>query len=121
MLKVKLAVLALGALAATAAFAQEPRTDRSPAALTGRDTTFLIVYNQPGLSGSAFTYALPTGNLSSMQGVGSVRTVGGAWEVCDRHEYRGECRVIDGRYLSLSRTGLREIRSIRPVQDAPAG
>ena len=110
--------LALGLLAAPA-LAQEPRTDRSPAALTGRDVTLLTVYSHSALDGTPYTYSQTTGNIGSMQRFESLRTVGGAWEVCDRHEFRGNCRIVEGRYLTLSQTGLHEIRSIRPVSLAP--
>lgn len=113
----KASVLAAACLAATSAVvAQEPRTDRSPSALTGRDSTVLTVYGQPGLTGTVHSFSLPTGNVSTMQRYESLRTSGGPWQVCDRHEYQGECRVVEGRYLTLSQIGLRQIRSIRPVQ-----
>ena len=120
MLRTTLAAVVLAA-AATAASAQEPRTDRSPAALTGEDDTLLVFYNKPGLRGPTFTYTGSTGNIGSLQRVESLRTVGGAWQICDRHGFRGECRIVEGRYLSISRTGLRQIRSIRPADEVPAG
>jgi hypothetical protein len=120
MSRIKFAVVALAALAATSATAQEPRTDRSPALLTGRDLTYLTVYTQQAMSGGAFSYTEADGNLGSMTRVESLRTIGGAWQICDQHGFRGECRVVDGRYRTLSETGLREIRSLRPVPKKPA-
>ena len=121
MLKTKLAVAVLGAAAmATVAFAQEPQTDRSPQALTGRDTTYMVFYSQPAMYGAAYTFLQPTWNVGSMHQVESLKTVGGAWQACDRHNFQGECRVLEGRYITLSQTGLREIRSMRPVEQMPA-
>lgn len=107
------------ALLAAPVVAQEPVTDRSPAALTGRDDTILTLYGQQGLGGPAYSYSRTTGNIGSMQRIESLRTSGGAWEVCDRHGFQGECRIVEGRYQTLSQVGLRQIRSIRPVVPAP--
>lgn len=46
----------------------------------------------------------------------SLKTTGGAWEFCDQPNFQGQCRVADGWVHSLSRLGLRNIRSYRPIQ-----
>ena len=101
-------------LAAGAAFAQTP-SDRSPQSLTGQDRSHVTLYGQPGLAGARYMITMRTGNLNSMQRVESLRVTGGKWEVCDRHEFRGECRIAEGRYLTMSDLGLRRIGSLRPA------
>ena len=113
-------LIALGLLVAPAV-AQEPLTDRSPAALTGRDDRVLTFYTQQAFSGAAYSFTQTTGNISSMQRIDSLRTTGGPWQVCDKHRFKGDCRVVEGRYRTLSQVGLREIRSVRPVSDIPQG
>ena len=103
------------------AVAQEPQTDRSPAALTGRDDRVLTVYEQQAFSGAAYSFTQTTSNISSMQRFASLRTTGGPWQVCDKHGFKGDCRVLEGRYRTLSQVGLREIRSARPVSEVPQG
>ncbi|WP_420478748.1 beta/gamma crystallin-related protein [Brevundimonas sp. FT23028] len=115
MLKMKLAVCALAATAtaaaATAVVAQEPEgTVRSSLA----PATYVYIYEQHGLNGHRFWVA-EADRLPPMRRFESLRTVGGAFEVCDRPNFEGECRVIEGRYDSVSRTGLRRIASLRPV------
>lgn len=110
-----ISIVALGLLAAPA-FAQEPRTDRGPQALTGRDETTLTVFLQPALSGAGFTYTEETGSLTATR-IQSLRTINGPWQVCNRHDFQGECRIVEGRYMSRSQIGLNEIRSLRPVRN----
>lgn len=105
------------ALAAGAAMAQSTPTDRSQV-LTGRDTTHVTLYGQPGLQEARYTVTRPTSNLASDLRPESLRVIGGKWEICDEHGFRGECRIAEGRYLTLSDLGLRRIGSLRPVDQA---
>ena len=108
------AVALTGATLCAAAAAQTP-SDRSPQSLTAQDRSHVTLFGQPGLTGARYTITMRTGNLNSMQRVESLRVDGGRWEVCDRHEFQGECRIAEGRYLTLSDLGLRRIASLRPV------
>ncbi|WP_442882113.1 beta/gamma crystallin-related protein [Brevundimonas sp.] len=107
-------LISAATLLAGAAFAQTP-SDRSPQSLTGQDRSHVTLYGQPGLSGARYMITMRTGNLNSMQRVESLRVFGGKWEICDRLEFQGECRIAEGRYLTLSDLGLRRIASLRPV------
>ncbi len=109
-----LMLISAATLLAGAAFAQTP-SDRSPQSLTGQDRSHVTLYGQPGLSGARYMITMRTGNLNSMQRVESLRVFGGKWEICDRLEFQGECRIAEGRYLTLSDLGLRRIASLRPV------
>lgn len=102
------------ALTAGTAVAQIP-SDRSPQSLSGQDRSHVTLYGQPGLAGARYMITMRTGNLNSMQRVESLRVTGGKWQICDRHEFQGECRIAEGRYLTLSDLGLRRIASLRPV------
>lgn len=105
-------------LCAGAAAAQTP-SDRSPQVLTGQDRSYITLYGQPGLSGARYIVTMRTSNLSSLQRVESLRVTGGQWEVCERLGFRGECRIAEGRYLTLSDLGLRRIGSLRPIKSVP--
>lgn len=107
------------ALAAGAAMAQsQTPTDRGSQGLTGRDITHVTLYGQPGLREARYVVTLPTGNLASELRPESLRVSGGKWQICDEHEFRGECRIAEGRYLTLSDLGLRRVGSLRPVAQA---
>lgn len=107
-------------LSATATEAQTP-SDRSPQVLTGRDRSYITLYAQPGLSGSRYIVTMRTSNFGTLPRVESLRVTGGRWEVCERLGFRGECRIAEGRYLTLSDLGLRRIGSLRPVESQPQG
>lgn len=105
-------------LIAGAAIAQTP-SDRSPQGLTSQDTNYITLYGQPGLSGARYIVTMETSNIGSMQRVESLRVTGGKWQVCEQLGFRGECRIAEGRYLTLSDLGLRRIGSLRPVETEP--
>ena len=107
-------------LAAGPTAAQTP-SDRSPQVLTGRDRSYVTLYAQPGLSGSRYIVTMRTSNFGALPRVESLRVTGGLWEVCERLGFRGECRIAEGRYLTLSDLGLRRIGSLRPVETRPPG
>lgn len=105
------------ALVAGAVMAQsQTPTDRDPQVLTGRDSTHVTLYGQPGLREARYIVTRPTGNLASDLRPESLRVTGGKWEICDRHEFQGECRIAEGRYFTLSDLGLRRVGSLRPVE-----
>jgi hypothetical protein len=60
-----------------------------------------------------------SGNLPSNLTATAVRAVG-RWEVCDGFQFSGECKIIEGNYQRLQRTGLRRIWSARPVESPAA-
>jgi hypothetical protein len=104
------------ALSAGAAMAQsQTPTDRGPQVLTGRDTTHVTLYGQTGLQEARYVVTMSTSNLASELRPESLRVTGGKWQICDEHGFRGECRIAEGRYLTLSDLGLRRIGSLRPV------
>lgn len=105
-------------LAASAAMAQSQVPNDRGQVLTGRDTTHVTLYGQPGLREARYVVTRPTSNLASDLRPESVRVIGGKWQICDEHGFRGECRIAEGRYLTLSDLGLRRIGSLRPVVQA---
>lgn len=78
--------------------------------------TTLTLYAQPGLEGPTLFLVEDVSNISDAFRTQSLKTSGGAWEVCDRINYRGRCRITDGRKMNLdSDVGLRAVRSARPA------
>lgn len=101
---------------ATPTMAQD-RALGNPNWIPGQSRSTLTLYEEPGLQGGSIMLVEREGNLSGPFRAASLRTRGGAWEVCDRHNFRGQCRVVDGWTLSLNRdVGLREVRSVRPLE-----
>lgn len=112
--KVTLAA-ALMALASTAT--AQDRALGNPNWIPGQSDSTLTLYDQGGLQGGKVLLVEREGNLTGSFRVASLRATGGAWEVCDRQNFRGQCRVVDGWALSLNRDiGLREVRSARPLE-----
>lgn len=112
-------MLKLSAIAATILFVATPAVSQdralgNPNWIPGQTPSTLTLYEQSGLQGNSVLIVESEGNLSGR--TASLRASGGSWEVCDQHNFRGECRVVDGWALSLNRDiGLRNIRSVRPV------
>jgi len=105
-------VLVLGSAAA----AQQAPLGQ-PNWIPGQSRSTITLYDQTGLRGSELLIAEPQANLTAAFRAESVRTAGGAWQICDHNEYRGQCRVVDGWTLSLNRDlGIRQVRSMRPVE-----
>jgi hypothetical protein len=78
--------------------------------------TTLTLYAQAGLEGPTLFLVEDVSNISDSFRTESLKTSGGAWEVCDRINYQGQCRITDGRKMHLdSDVGLRAVRSARPV------
>lgn len=78
--------------------------------------TTLTLYAQAGLEGPTLFLVEDVSNISDSFRTESLKTSGGAWEVCDRINYRGRCRIAEGRNMHLeSDVGLRAVRSARPV------
>lgn len=78
--------------------------------------TTLTLYAQAGLEGPTLFLVEDVSNISDSFRTESLKTSGGAWEVCDRINFQGRCRIADGRNMSLnSDVGLRAVRSARPV------
>ena len=107
------AIAATILLVAAPAVAQEPAFG-NPSWIPGQSRSTLTLYDQSGLQGNSVLIVEREGNLSGR--TASLRATGGSWEVCDQHNFRGQCRVVDGWALSLNRDlGLRTVRSVRPV------
>lgn len=78
--------------------------------------TTLTLYAQAGLEGPTLFLVEDVSNISDSFRTESLKTSGGAWEVCDRINFQGQCRITDGRKMHLdSNVGLRAVRSARPV------
>jgi hypothetical protein len=77
--------------------------------------TTLTLYGQAGLEGPSLFLVEDVSNISNSFRTESLKTSGGAWEVCDRINFEGRCRIADGRNMSLNSVGLRAVRSARPV------
>lgn len=100
---------------ATPAMAQE--AFGNPNWIPGQSASTLTLYDQSGLQGGKLMLVEREGNLTGSFRAASLRATGGAWEVCDRQNFQGECRVVTGWTLSLNRDiGLRDVRSARPVE-----
>lgn len=111
----KLSIVAASFLIlATPGMAQEPAFG-NPNWIPGQSRSTLTLYDQAGLQGKSVLIVESEGNLSGR--TASLRATGGTWEVCDRHNFQGQCRIVDGWALSLNRDiGLRNVRSVRPVE-----
>jgi hypothetical protein len=111
----KLLTVAAFLVLATPAIAQDGAFG-NPNWVPGQSASTLTLYDQSGLQGGKLPLVKREGNLAGSFRVASLSATGGAWEVCDRHNFQGECRVVDGWTLSLNRDiGLRDVRSARPV------
>lgn len=121
MLKLAAVTLAVVGLS-SAAVAQVPAFGE-PDWIPGQTPSTLTLYSEAGLQGRGLLIVRPSGNLSASFRAASLKTTGGAWEVCDAPNFRGQCQVVDGWQLSLNRDlGLRQVRSMRPVERvAPQG
>ncbi len=118
----KLTTIAATLLVLAAPAVAQDRAFGNPTWIPGQSRSTLTLYDQSGLQGGSVLIVEREGHLGGSFRAASLRTTGGAWEVCDRQNFQGQCRVVDGWALSLNRdVGLREVRSVRPVEpDQPA-
>jgi hypothetical protein len=94
----------------------------NPNYIPGQSRSTLTIYTQAGLSGERYLFTEAAGNITDGLRAASLRTSGGAWEVCDGANFQGQCRVAEGWTFNVNDLGLRRIRSIRPLEtEAPQG
>jgi hypothetical protein len=78
----------------------------------GRDR--IAVYAEPGFRGRAIDIS---GSITPfpLNNSGSIRVYGGRWEICDRADFRGQCRTITSSVSDLGELGMRDrLSSVRP-------
>lgn len=80
-------VLGLGTVTAVAA--QEDRMWRP------EQPPEAIIYRDAGYQGSAVNVSEPQPNLGLAWNVKSIRVRSGEWQLCERANYRGECKTVD--------------------------
>jgi len=99
------------------------RDDGSSGVLSPRDTSGtaprLVLYAQPGYRGAGRVMNDEVRNLGAFGNrVRSVEILDGAWELCDRMGWGGNCVRVDQSVPDLSRVGLNGgVVSARPVFD----
>jgi hypothetical protein len=104
-------LVAGGLLAATAvsvAAAQEDRMLRPPAQAEA------IIYRDAGYKGPAVNVSQAQPDLGLAFRINSVRVNRGEWQLCERPNYGGNCRVIDKDTALLGLRGI-EVQSMRPL------
>jgi hypothetical protein len=78
----------------------------------------IVFYDSTDFRGRSVTIDDDRPSFDSTSGAtGSVRVVGGEWQVCDRPRYFGNCVVVRNDVRDLSRVGLRGVESLRRNQD----
>jgi len=80
------------------------------------------IYRDIGYSGPAVAISQTNGDLGLAWPVNSIRVGSGRWQLCERPNFRGDCRTVDSdtpRLGSLLR-GIR-IQSIRPLGGGGGG
>ena len=90
----------------------------NPNYVMGQSRSTLTIYTQAGLNGQSYLFTQSAGNITDALRAQSLRTSGGAWEVCDGANFQGQCRIAEGWAFNVNNLGLRRIRSIRPVAAA---
>jgi hypothetical protein len=113
----KMAIAGVLALAGvTAVAAQEDkmwRPDAPPEA---------IIYRDSGYQGPAVNVSQPQPNLGLAWRVNAIRVRAGRWQLCERTNYRGDCRTVDYDRPVLG-TPMRGImvQSMRPIGGGGSG
>jgi len=81
-----------------------------------------IIYRDAGYQGPAVNISRPEANLGLAWRVGSIRVRSGQWQLCERTNYRGNCRTVDADRPVLGRP-LRGIvvQSMRPLGGSGGG
>lgn len=81
-----------------------------------------IIYRDAGYQGPAVNVSEPQPNLGLAWNVKSVRVRSGRWQLCERPNYRGECRTVESDSPLLGRVlrGL-AVQSMRPLGWNPPG
>lgn len=107
----RFAVLTGGLLAVagvTIAAAQDDRMMRPPVQAEA------IIYRDTGYKGPAVNVSRPEPNLGLAWRVNSIRVTSGEWQVCERPNYRGDCRTFTRDNPILGLRGMK-VQSMRPT------
>lgn len=81
-----------------------------------------IIYRDSGYQGPAVNVSEPQPNLGLAWNVKSIRVRSGRWQLCERTNYRGDCRTVDRDSPMLGRPmrGM-AVQSMRPLGYNPPG
>lgn len=81
-----------------------------------------IIYRDAGYQGPAVNVSEPQPNLGLAWKVNSIRVRSGRWQMCERTNYRGDCRTVDRDSPILGRPlqGI-AVQSMRPLGYNPPG
>lgn len=81
-----------------------------------------IIYRDAGYQGPAVNVSEAQSNLRLAWRVNAIRVRSGRWQLCERANYRGDCRTVDSDRPVLG-TGLRGItvQSMRPIGGSGGG
>jgi hypothetical protein len=75
----------------------------------------LELFNDRNFSGRSSPLTADSPRLGSMSGEAESLRLSGRWEICDREDFRGSCRIVTNSVPDLSRIGWKNrIRSARP-------
>jgi len=79
-----------------------------------------IIYRDPGYQGPAVNVSEAQPNLGLAWRVGSIRVRAGRWQLCERINFRGNCRTIDSDrpILATASRGM-VVQSMRPLGWTP--
>lgn len=98
-------VFAIGVSAATA---QQDKMLRPPQAAEA------IIYRDGGYQGPAVNVSRAEPDLGLAFRINSIRVRSGSWQVCEKTNYRGNCRTIDRDSPLLGLRGI-QVQSMRPT------
>lgn len=118
MTRLRTAILAGGVLAAagvSVAAAQSDKMLRPPMMQPEA-----IIYRDANYQGPAVNVSEPQPNLGLAWRVNAVRVRSGEWQLCERTNYRGRCRVVDRDTPVFAIRGI-DVQSMRPMGGSSGG
>lgn len=98
----------LAATGVTVAAAQDDKMLRPPAQPEA------IIYRDAGYKGPAVNVSRSEANLGLAFRINSIRVTSGEWQLCERPNFAGNCRVYDKDTALLGLRGI-EVQSMRPI------
>lgn len=81
-----------------------------------------IIYRDAGYNGPAVNVSQAQSNMGLAWRVNSIRVHSGRWELCERTNFRGDCRTYDADTpMLVNPLRGRVVQSLRPIGDGGGG